>query len=82
MYDAQRYRTYAAECLSAAERRQSPYRSLAFTIAAYWLALARQQEAVDRLLGNGSEAQTADPAAPDRPHFQSSTLQESQAISA
>jgi hypothetical protein len=57
MNDAQRYRMNAAECLSAAERRQSPYRSFAFTMAAYWLSLARHQEAVESLLGNGSEAQ-------------------------
>jgi hypothetical protein len=57
MNDAQRYRINAAECLSAAERRQSPYRSCAFTMAAYWLSLARQQEAVESLLGDGSEAQ-------------------------
>jgi hypothetical protein len=55
MNDAQRYRTNAAECLSAAERRQSPYRTLAFTMAAYWLSLERQQKAVDELLANGGE---------------------------
>jgi hypothetical protein len=36
------------------ERRESAHRKLAFTIAAYWLA--RQQEAVDGVLGSGSEA--------------------------
>jgi hypothetical protein len=35
---------------------ESPYRRLAFTIAAYWLALARQQKVVDELLANCSEA--------------------------
>ena len=48
--DAQRYRMNAAECLSSAERRQSPYRRLAFTTAAHWLLLGLQQEAVDGLL--------------------------------
>jgi hypothetical protein len=42
MNDAQRYRMNAAECLSAAEQRESPHRRLALTIAAHWLALARQ----------------------------------------
>jgi hypothetical protein len=56
MNDTQRYRTNAAECLSAAERRESPYRSFAFTIAAYWLSLARQQEAMSELLGVGGDA--------------------------
>jgi hypothetical protein len=55
MNDAQGYRTNAAECLAAAERRKSAYRGLAFTMAAYWLSLARHQEAVDELLGNWSE---------------------------
>jgi hypothetical protein len=57
MTDAQRYRMNAAECLSAAEPRESPYHDLAFTIAAYWLSLARQQEAVDEFLGKGSGPQ-------------------------
>jgi hypothetical protein len=51
MNDAQRYRRNAAECLSAAERSKPPYRRLSFAIAAYWLSLARHQEAMDRLLG-------------------------------
>jgi hypothetical protein len=34
MNDAQRYRRNAAQCLTAAEPRESPYRRLAFTIAA------------------------------------------------
>jgi hypothetical protein len=54
--DAQRYRKNAAQCLSAAERCRPAYRRLAFTIAAYWLALARQQKVVDELLANCSEA--------------------------
>jgi hypothetical protein len=57
MNDALRYRKNAAECLSAADRRESPYRSLAFTMAAYWLSLARQQELVDSLLGHFEEPQ-------------------------
>ncbi len=55
MDDAQRYRKNAADCLSAAEQRGSPYRGLAFTMAAYWLSLARQQEALDGLLLDASE---------------------------
>jgi hypothetical protein len=43
MKDAQRYRLNAAECLSAAERCEPPYRGLTLTIAASWLSLARQQ---------------------------------------
>jgi hypothetical protein len=34
MSDAQRYRRNAAQCLTAAEQRDSPYRRLALTIAA------------------------------------------------
>jgi hypothetical protein len=59
MNDAQRYRIIAGECLSAAERRESPYRGLTLAIAASWLSLARQQEAADELLANWSEAGSA-----------------------
>jgi hypothetical protein len=50
MTDAQRYRMNAAECLSAAERCESPYRGLTLAIAASWLSLARRQTAMDELL--------------------------------
>jgi hypothetical protein len=54
--DAQRYRMNAAQCLTAAEQRETPYRRrLAFTIAAYWLALERYQAALDELVANGGE---------------------------
>jgi hypothetical protein len=59
MNDAQRHRRNAAQCLTAAEPRESPYRRLAFTIAAYWLALARQQKVVDDLLANCSALPSA-----------------------
>jgi hypothetical protein len=59
MNDARRYRQNAGECLSAAERCQPPYRRLAFTIAAYWLSLARQQKTVDELLANCSTLPSA-----------------------
>jgi hypothetical protein len=60
MNDAQRYRRNAAQCLTAAEQRETPYRRrLAFTIAAYWLALARQQKVVDELLANCSTLPSA-----------------------
>jgi hypothetical protein len=63
MNDAQRYRMNAAECLSAAERSDPAYRGLTLAIAASWLSLARQQEAVDGLLAIWSKAQvrTANP---------------------
>jgi hypothetical protein len=54
--NAQRYRTNAAECLSAAERCDSPYRGLTLAMAASWLSLARQQIAMDELLAIWSEA--------------------------
>jgi hypothetical protein len=56
MNDAQRYRMNAAECLSAAERCEQPYRRLTLPIAKTWLSLERQQETTDELLGNRSEA--------------------------
>jgi hypothetical protein len=51
MNDAQRYRMNAAECLSAAERSEPTYRDLTFAIAEAWLSLARQQQAIDELVG-------------------------------
>jgi hypothetical protein len=58
MNDAQRYRMNAAECLSAAERCEPPYRGLTLAVAASWLSLARQQKAMDELLAIWSEART------------------------
>jgi hypothetical protein len=54
--DALRYRTNAAECLSAAERCDPAHRSLTLAIAASWLSLARQQIAMDELLAIWNEA--------------------------
>jgi hypothetical protein len=64
MNDAQRYRANAAECLSAAERCGPSYRGLTLEIAASWLALARHQETMDELVGDGGNRYAA--AAP--PH--------------
>jgi hypothetical protein len=71
MNDAQRYRTNAAECLSAAERCELPYRGLTLAVAEAWLSLARQQKAMDELLVIWSEA-SADTLAESSP--QSFTL--------
>jgi hypothetical protein len=59
MDDAQRYRTNAAECLSAADRCDLPYRGLTLAIAEAWLSLARQQAAVDEFLVIWSKAGSA-----------------------
>jgi hypothetical protein len=56
MKDVQRYRINAARCLSAAERYELPYRGLTLTVAASWLSLARQQEAMVELLAIWTEA--------------------------
>jgi hypothetical protein len=50
MDDAKRYRLNAAECLLAGERCEPAYRDLTFAIAESWLSLARQEEAMDKLL--------------------------------
>jgi hypothetical protein len=70
MKDAQRYRMNAAECLSAAERSEPPYRGLTLAIAASWLSLARQQKAMDELLAIWSEASTDKLADTSRRRFQ------------
>jgi hypothetical protein len=50
MYDAQRYRGPEAECLRAAYRERQPYsRALRVSMAASWLSLAHQDEAMDEL---------------------------------
>jgi hypothetical protein len=56
MSDAQRYRMNAADCLSAADRCEQPYRRLTLAIAEAWLSLARQQEGMDELLAIWTEA--------------------------
>jgi hypothetical protein len=70
MSDAQRYRMNAAECLSAAERCELPYRGLTLTIAEAWLSLARQQEAIDELLGIWGRARSATSTASSQQSFQ------------
>jgi hypothetical protein len=59
MKDARRYRVNAADCISAAERCELAYRDLTFAIAASWLSLARQQEAMVELLAIWSNASSA-----------------------
>jgi hypothetical protein len=70
MNDAQRYRINAAECLSAAERCEPAYRSLTLAIAASWLSLLRQQEAMDELLAIWSKARSATSTASSRQSFE------------
>jgi hypothetical protein len=53
MHDSQRYRDSAAECLLAAEEACQPYyRKLHLSMAASWLSLARQDEAIDNLFAS------------------------------
>jgi hypothetical protein len=53
MHDSRRYRDSAVECLLAAQEACQPYyRKLRLSMAASWLSLARQDEAIDNLLAN------------------------------
>ena len=53
MCDSRRYRSNASECLLASyEARQPCYGKLNFSMAALWLALAGQDEAIDNLLAS------------------------------
>ncbi len=53
MHDSRRYRDSAAECLLAAEEACQPYyRKLHLSMAASWLSLARQDEAIDNLFAS------------------------------
>jgi hypothetical protein len=57
MHDSRRYRDSAAECLLAAQAPCQPYyRRLRLSMAASWLSLARQDEAMDNLLASGNTA--------------------------
>jgi hypothetical protein len=73
-HDAQRYRTNAAECLSAAKRCDPTYRGLTVAIAASWLSLARQQIAMDELLAIWSNARSATSTATSPQSFIRSTF--------
>jgi hypothetical protein len=53
MHDSQRCRDSAAECLLAfQDARQPYYRNLFLSMAASWLSLAHQDEAVDNLFAS------------------------------
>ena len=53
MHDSRRYRDSAAECLLAAQQACQPYyRKLHLSMAASWLSLARQDEAIDNLVAS------------------------------
>jgi hypothetical protein len=46
MYDSQRYRDKAAECLRSAQQARDPvHRAVHLSMALSWLSLARQDEA-------------------------------------
>jgi hypothetical protein len=57
MPDSRRYRDSAAECLLASQKACQPYyRKLHLSIAAAWLSLARQDEAIDDLFASWDTA--------------------------
>jgi hypothetical protein len=58
MHDGRRYRSNAAECLLAAQEAGQPCcRKLRLSMAASWLSLARQDEAMDDVLATGDPAE-------------------------
>ena len=59
MHDSRRYRDRATECLLAAQEAGEPYyRKLELSIAVSWLALARQDAAMDKLLAGWDASPT------------------------
>ena len=53
MHDSRRYRDSGAACLLTAEEACQPYyRKLHVSMAASWLSLARQDEAIDDLFAS------------------------------
>ena len=58
MRDSQRSRSNASECLLASyEARQPCYGKLNFSMAALWLTLAGQDEAIDNLVASWNSAE-------------------------
>jgi hypothetical protein len=57
MNDTQRFRDYAAERLLSAKKCQPGYRDLFLSISACWHLLARQDEAVNKLLASWTDLQ-------------------------
>ena len=58
MHDSQRYRYNAADCLLAAkEARQPYYGKLRLSMAASWLSLTQQHEAMDIMLARWDTAE-------------------------
>jgi hypothetical protein len=60
---SQSYRDKAVECLLAAQGCSRSYREIHLSMAASWLSLARQDEAMDNLLASRD---TARPVKTDR----------------
>jgi hypothetical protein len=57
MRDSKRYRSNAADCLMAAQDACRPgWRGIHLSMAASWLSLARQSEAMDHLLASWQAA--------------------------
>jgi hypothetical protein len=62
MFDSQRYRYHAAECLLAAKATAEPHcRKLRLSMAASWLSLAHQDEAMNEPLANWHGAEDHSP---------------------
>ena len=59
MHDWRRYRDTAAECLLASQHACQPYyRKLFLSMAASWLSLAHQDEAIDKLFASWDTDET------------------------
>jgi hypothetical protein len=67
MLKSQRYRDYATDCLLSALQTSEPYyRQLNLSLAASWVELANQDEAVSKLLSSwGVPAPTEATLVPD-----------------
>jgi hypothetical protein len=62
MYDAQRYRYNAADCLSEAHDACQPdHRNLHLFTAAAWLSLARQDEATENVIASWNTPKVPEP---------------------
>ena len=59
MHNSQRYRSNASECLLASYEASQPcYGKLNLSMAAFWIALAGQDEAINNLLASWGIAES------------------------
>ena len=79
MDDSKRYRANASECLLASyDEASQPYGKLNFSMALFWLVLAREDEAINNLLASWGIAESIETDGLVRSRVPHTTLQQHQ----